>query len=111
VLTACEYRVGLTQLRIRLASSGGHPLLQPAPFEMLLTTLRLGIPAEHSKHVAAFVAEVLGGPKAYSGALGGHPSGHLIRLLGSKLNLARQEAIARHVTHFPASATPARVRR
>jgi len=32
---------------------------------------------EHSKHVAAFVAEVLGGPKAYSDGLGGHP--HMIR--------------------------------
>jgi hemoglobin len=29
---------------------------------------------EHSRHVAAFVAEVFGGPKAYSEAHGGHPN-------------------------------------
>ena len=28
----------------------------------------------HAKHVAAFVGEVLGGPKAYSKDLGGHPN-------------------------------------
>ena len=33
--------------------------------------------AEHAKHVAAFLAEVLGGPAEYSAAHGGHP--HMIR--------------------------------
>lgn len=32
---------------------------------------------EHAKHVAAFLAEVLGGPAEYSAAYGGHP--HMIR--------------------------------
>jgi len=32
---------------------------------------------EHAKHVAAFLAEVLGGPAEYSAAHGGHP--HMIR--------------------------------
>jgi hemoglobin len=32
---------------------------------------------EHPKHVAAFLAEVLGGPAAYSASHGGHP--HMIR--------------------------------
>lgn len=32
---------------------------------------------DHAKHVAAFVAEVLGGPKDYSERHGGHP--HMIR--------------------------------
>ncbi|HEY4241458.1 MAG TPA: group II truncated hemoglobin [Kofleriaceae bacterium] len=32
---------------------------------------------DHVAHVAAFVAEVLGGPKMYSESLGGHP--HMIR--------------------------------
>ena len=33
--------------------------------------------AEHPKHVAAFLAEVLGGPAAYPASHGGHP--HMIR--------------------------------
>jgi len=33
--------------------------------------------ADHAKHVAAFLAEVLGGPAEYSAAHGGHP--HMIR--------------------------------
>lgn len=33
--------------------------------------------ADHAKHVAAFLAEVLGGPEAYSASHGGHP--HMIR--------------------------------
>jgi len=43
----------------------------------LLAPVFAEITPEHSKHVAAFVAEVLGGPKAYSDGLGGHP--HMIR--------------------------------
>ena len=33
--------------------------------------------SDHPKHVAAFVAEVLGGPSEYSARHGGHP--HMIR--------------------------------
>ena len=61
---------------------GGMPAI-----ERLLTTFYDRVPADpvlapifahmspdHATHVAAFVAEVLGGPKTYSGALGGHPN-------------------------------------
>jgi len=40
----------------------------------LLAPVFAEITAAHAKHVAAFVAEVLGGPKAYSEGLGGHPN-------------------------------------
>jgi len=46
----------------------GDPLLAPVFAE---------ITPAHARHVAAFVAEVLGGPKAYSEQHGGHP--HMIR--------------------------------
>ena len=42
------------------------------PSDPMLAPVFAQITPEHSKHVAAFVAEVLGGPKAYSGGLGGH---------------------------------------
>jgi hemoglobin len=42
--------------------------------------------AEHPAHVAAFLAEVLGGPAAYSERHGGHP--HMIR-----------QHLNRHLTH------------
>jgi len=49
----------------------------------VLAPLFAKISAEHSRHVAEFIAEVLGGPKGYS-AHGGHPEmirHHLGRLL------------------------------
>jgi hemoglobin len=50
--------------------------------------------AEHAKHVAAFLGEVLGGPATYSVAHGGHP--HMIRQhLNRHLNHAqRREWVA-----------------
>ncbi len=64
---------------------GGMPAIErlfevfysKVPREPLLAAVFAEITPEHSKHVAAFVAEVLGGPKAYSAGLGGHP--HMIR--------------------------------
>src|SRR5882672_4456622 len=64
---------------------GGMPGIQKlfevfysrVPCDPLLAPVFAEISPEHSKHVAAFVAEVLGGPKAYSDGLGGHP--HMIR--------------------------------
>ena len=50
----------------------------------LLAPVFAHISAEHSRHVAQFIAEVFGGPKAYSGKLGGHPEmirHHLGRML------------------------------
>jgi hemoglobin len=50
--------------------------------------------AEHAKHVAAFLGEVLGGPADYSAAHGGHP--HMIRQhLNRHLNhVQRREWVA-----------------
>ena len=60
---------------------GGMPGIQKlfevfysrVPRDPLLAPVFAEITPEHSKHVAAFVAEALGGPKAYSDGLGGHP--------------------------------------
>ena len=46
----------------------GNPILAPVFAHMN---------REHAKHVAAFLAEVLGGPEEYSASHGGHP--HMIR--------------------------------
>jgi hemoglobin len=71
---------------------GGMPAL-----DKLMTTFYSRVPADpllgpvfahmspdHSKHVAAFLAEVMGGPALYSAELGGHPNmirHHLLRRL------------------------------
>jgi hemoglobin len=47
------------------------------PRDALLAPVFADITPEHARHVAAFVAEVLGGPRAYSERHGGHP--HMIR--------------------------------
>ena len=60
---------------------GGMPAIEKlfgvfysrVPRDPLLAKVFAEITPEHSKHVAAFVGEVLGGPKAYSEGLGGHP--------------------------------------
>src|SRR5262245_44592560 len=47
--------------------------------------------AEHPKHVAAFLAEVLGGPNEYSASRGGHP--HMVeRHLHRHLTQAQRRA-------------------
>jgi hemoglobin len=43
----------------------------------ILAPIFAGMSAEHPKHVAAFLAEVLGGPATYSASRGGHP--HMVR--------------------------------
>lgn len=43
------------------------------------------MPADHPKHVAAFIGEVLGGPVTYSTERGGHPA-MVSRHLGRALN-------------------------
>jgi hemoglobin len=61
---------------------GGMPALerlmtlfyQRVPEDPLLGPLFAHASPEHAAHVARFVAEVLGGPKAYSADLGGHPA-------------------------------------
>jgi hemoglobin len=42
--------------------------------DVILAPLFAGMPPDHVKHVAAFIAEVFGGPKTYSADLGGHPN-------------------------------------
>jgi hemoglobin len=59
-MSAIERLMGLFYRRIR-----DDALLAPV-FEHMAP--------EHADHVARFVAEVLGGPKAYSAELGGHPA-------------------------------------
>ena len=44
------------------------------PDDALLASVFAQMAPEHVEHVARFVAEVLGGPKIYSAALGGHPA-------------------------------------
>ena len=64
---------------------GGMPAIEKlfdvfyarVPADPLLAPVFAEITSAHAKHVAAFVAEVLGGPKTYSDGLGGHP--HMIR--------------------------------
>ena len=64
---------------------GGMPAIEKlfdvfyarVPSDPLLAPVFAEITSAHAKHVAAFVAEVLGGPKTYSDGLGGHP--HMIR--------------------------------
>jgi len=63
---------------------GGMPVVerlfevfyQRVPGDPVIGAVFAGITPEHAKHVAAFVAEVLGGPKTYGERLGGHP--HMI---------------------------------
>ncbi len=45
--------------------------------DVVLGPVFAGMPADHAPHVGAFLAEVFGGPGAYSAELGGHP--HMIR--------------------------------
>lgn len=54
------------------------------PNDPLIGPVFAHMPADHPAHVAAFVGEVLGGPKAYSAERGGHAhmvSAHLNRRL------------------------------
>ena len=57
------------------------------PDDALLAPVFAKMDPHHSQHVAAFVAEVLGGPARYTGEHGGHPHmirKHLGRSLGEK---------------------------
>jgi hemoglobin len=61
---------------------GGMPALERlferfytrVPEEPLLAPVFASMSSQHVKHVAAFVAEVFGGPRVYSESLGGHPN-------------------------------------
>jgi hemoglobin len=61
---------------------GGAPALeqlvttfyQRVPGDPLLGPVFAHMDPEHARHVAAFVGEVFGGPKAYSDEHGGHPN-------------------------------------
>ncbi|MEP7008812.1 MAG: group II truncated hemoglobin [Acidobacteriota bacterium] len=64
---------------------GGLPALERlitrfydrVPDEPVLASIFAHMGADHPRHVAAFLAEVLGGPATYSAEHGGHP--HMIR--------------------------------
>jgi hemoglobin len=61
---------------------GGIPALERlmetfygrVPADAILAPIFAHMSPDHVKHVAAFVAEVFGGPKTYSASLGGHPN-------------------------------------
>jgi hemoglobin len=55
------------------------------PSDPILAPVFARMPAEHSHHVAAFVAEVFGGPKAYSEGFGGSHAGMVGKHLGRHL--------------------------
>jgi hemoglobin len=62
---------------------------QLVPQDPLLAPVFANMDPAHARHVAAFVAEVLGGPKAYSHDHGGHA--HMIRKhLGRALTEAQR---------------------
>jgi hemoglobin len=59
------------------------------PHDPLLAPVFGAMSAEHANHVAHFIAEVFGGPPAYSEREGGHP--HMIRRhLGRNLTEAQR---------------------
>jgi hemoglobin len=72
--------------------AGGTPRLQRlmdtfyrrVPADPILGPVFAGMSPEHAHHVAQFVAQVLGGPPAYSEARGGHPA-MIARHLGRAL--------------------------
>ena len=58
---------------------------QRVPSDPMLRDVFARMDPAHAQHVAAFVAEVFGGPKTYSNVHGGHPHTirkHLARTLG-----------------------------
>jgi hemoglobin len=63
---------------------GGRPAIERlighfysvVPSDALLAPVFAQMSSEHVAHVSAFIGEVFGGPKVYSGQLGGHP--HMI---------------------------------
>ena len=60
------------------------------PADPVLAPVFAGISPEHAQHVAAFIAEVLGGPSRYSEERGGHP--HMVgRHLGRMLTEAQRK--------------------
>ncbi len=72
---------------------GGAPALEElistfyrrVPSDSILAPIFQHMSAEHVPHVTAFIAEVFGGPKAYSEQLGGHAN-MIRRHLGRALN-------------------------
>ena len=70
--TLCDWLGGLDALS-RLTTR----FYEHVAHDALLGPVFAHMGAEHPAHVAAFLAEVLGGPAAYSAEHGGHP--HMIR--------------------------------
>lgn len=77
--TLYEWMGGLPAITKMLAT-----FYQRVPADPVIGPVFADMPPDHAAHVAAFVAEVFGGPKAYSGERGGHP--HMLqRHLGRAL--------------------------
>lgn len=67
VPTLYEWLGGVEPLRALIAH-----FYEKVPLDPLLAPLFAAMPPEHFQRVAAFIAEVLGGPTAYSQQHGGH---------------------------------------
>jgi hemoglobin len=65
------------------------------PKDPLLAPVFAQISPQHVKHVAAFVAEVFGGPKTYSAEFGGHA--HMIRRHAGRMLTEEQRARWMHL--------------
>lgn len=77
--------------------AGGAPALEKlftrfyerVPHDDLLEPVFAGMSPHHAQHVAAWVGEVLGGPKVYSATLGGH-AGMISHHLGRGITEAQR---------------------
>jgi hemoglobin len=75
-------RSGLGSIPTLYEWMGGLPAIRKlldtfyarVPDDPALASVFAGMSPAHAEHVAAFVAEVFGGPKAYSEQHGGHPN-------------------------------------
>ena len=80
VPTLYEWMGGLPVIEKLLSTFYGRVNADP-----VLAPVFAQMPSHHAQHVAAFIAEVFGGPKTYSGELGGHPN-MIRRHLGRSLD-------------------------
>jgi hemoglobin len=98
VMHLLEARVSQSEVPTLYEWMGGQPAVerllerfyQRVPEDPLLAPVFAHMDAAHARHVAAFVAEVMGGPKRYSEQHGGHA--HMIRKhLGRALTEAHRK--------------------
>lgn len=63
---------------------------QKIPLDPILAPVFAGMDPHHAQHVAAFIAEVLGGPRDYTG-MGGSHAGMIARHMGRTLTEAQRK--------------------